>query len=153
EGKAYAFTDDRAAAQESFDVRALDLAPPESFSGMHNQASDLMTYGELSQHVDEMAASGLNVTSSRVEMARRIAFPFVTLVMTLIGIPFGVTIGKRGTLYGVGLALVLGAGYWLVDTFFVAVGQAGLLAPWLAAWAANLLFLALALYAVLTVRT
>jgi lipopolysaccharide export system permease protein len=86
-------------------------------------------------------------------LARRLAFPFVTLVMTVLGISFGVSTGKRGALYGVGLALLLGVGYWLIDTFFVAIGQAGLLSPWLAAWAANLLFMALALYAIFTVRT
>jgi hypothetical protein len=35
----------------------------------------------------------------------------------------------------------------------VAIGQAGLLSPWFAAWATNLLFMAMALYAVLSVRT
>lgn len=153
DGREYAFRGDGEATRTVFTTRPLDLAPPQDFSGMHNQASDLMNYGELRQYVDELREQGLNVTGSRVEMARRIAFPFVTIVMTLIGIPFGVTIGRRGALYGVGLALVLGASYWLIDTFFIAVGQAGLLSPWLAAWAANLLFLALALYAVLTVRT
>ena len=139
--------------REPFESRALDLEAPENFSGMHNQTADLMTYGDLRQHVDNLAASGFSLADTRVELARRLAFPFVTLVMTVLGIPFGVTTGRRGALYGVGLALVLGAGYWLVDTFFVAVGQAGLLAPWFAAWAANLLFMALAVYAVLTVRT
>jgi lipopolysaccharide export system permease protein len=73
--------------------------------------------------------------------------------MTLLGVPFGLTTGKRGALYGVGLAIILGAGYWLVNTFFLAVGQAALMPPALAAWAANLLFLAGALYMTLTVRT
>jgi LPS export ABC transporter permease LptG/LPS export ABC transporter permease LptF len=153
DGREYTFRGEREATRTVFGTKPLDLAPPENFSGMHNQASDLMSYTELQQYVAEQRESGLNVTGSRVEMARRIAFPFVTIVMTLIGIPFGVTIGKRGALYGVGLALVLGTGYWLIDTFFVAIGQAGLLSPWLAAWAANLLFLAVAVYAVLTVRT
>ena len=77
----------------------------------------------------------------------------VTLVMTLLGVPFGLTTGRRGALYGVGLAMVLGAGYWLLNTFFVAVGRADLLYAPLAAWATNILFLALALYAMLTART
>lgn len=152
-GLRHDFESAQEARRTRFGASELDLAPPENFSGMHNQETDLMTYRELRQHVAELADSGLNVTRSRVEMARRLAFPFVTIVMTLIGIPFGVTTGRRGALYGVGLALVLGAGYWLVDTFFLALGEAGLLAPWLAAWAANLLFLVLAVYAVLTVRT
>jgi lipopolysaccharide export LptBFGC system permease protein LptF len=136
-----------------FDTRTVDLPPPEDFSGMHNQAVDLMTYGDLRHYVASQASSGFDVADTRVELARRLAFPFVTLVMTVLGIPFGVSIGKRGALYGVGVALVLGAGYWLVDSFFVAIGQAGLLTPLFAAWAANLLFLALALYAIFTVRT
>jgi LPS export ABC transporter permease LptG/LPS export ABC transporter permease LptF len=147
------FKDPTTSVRKTFETRGLDLEAPENFSGMHNQAADLMTYGDLRQHVDNLAASGFSLSDTRVELARRIAFPFVTIVMTVLGIPFGVTTGRRGALYGVGLALVLGAGYWLVDTFFVAVGQAGLLAPWFAAWAANLLFMALAVYAVLTVRT
>jgi len=75
------------------------------------------------------------------------------LVMTLLGIPFGATTGRRGALYGIGLALILGALYWLVNTFFLAAGQAALMPALLAAWAANLLFLAMATYMTLTVRT
>jgi len=68
-------------------------------------------------------------------------------------VPFGVTTGKRGALYGIGLAMILAAGYWLVNTFFTAAGDAGLLPAALAAWAANLLFLAGAIYAMFAVRT
>jgi len=53
----------------------------------------------------------------------------------------------------VGLAIVLGFGYWFLDTFFGAIGRADLLPPVLAAWAANLLFVSAATYLTLTVRT
>jgi len=43
--------------------------------------------------------------------------------------------------------------YWLTNTVFIAFGQADLLPPMLAAWAANILFLAMAAYMTLTVRT
>lgn len=73
--------------------------------------------------------------------------------MTILGVPFGLTTGRRGALYGFGLAIGLFMSYWLLNTFFVAVGQAGLMPAVLAAWAANVLFLAAAGYFVLTVRT
>jgi lipopolysaccharide export LptBFGC system permease protein LptF len=73
--------------------------------------------------------------------------------MTLLGVPFGVTTGRRGALYGIGLALVLAVGYWLLLTIFVAMGAAAVLPPPLAAWAANILFVAGAVYLMLTVRT
>lgn len=138
--------------RQAFVNRPLKLAPPENFSGLHNEASDLMTFSDLRQQIAEMAKSGFNLVETRVQLQERVAFPLVTLVMTILGVPFGLTTGRRGALYGVGVAIILGAGYWLLNTFFIAVGRADLLPPLLAAWAANLLFLALALYAVFTVR-
>ena len=112
-----------------------------------------MTFAELRRQITDLAKSGFSLVESRVQLQERIAFPLVTLVMTLLGIPFGLTTGRRGALYGVGLAMVLGASYWLLNTFFMAVGRAELLNPPLAAWATNILFLALATYATLTART
>jgi LPS export ABC transporter permease LptG len=137
----------------SFTQRTLDLVDPERFSGMHNDESALMTLRELREYVNDQEGTGLRAAASRVQMHARIAFPLVTIVMTLIGVPFGVTMGRRGALYGIGVALILGCAYWLVNTFFVAAGQADRLPAALAAWAANLLFLALAGYATLKVRT
>ena len=84
---------------------------------------------------------------------RKIAFPFVTLVMTLIGVPFAVTTGRRGALYGVGVGIVLALVYWTMISVFAAFGAGGAMPPLLAAWAPNLLFGAGAVYLLLTVRT
>jgi lipopolysaccharide export LptBFGC system permease protein LptF len=97
--------------------------------------------------------SGFNVTSQTVELQRRIAFPLVTLVMTLIAVPFAVTTGRRGALYGVGVGIVLAIVYWITLSVFGALGSGGLIAPTLAAWAPNILFSAAAVYLILTVRT
>ena len=35
-----------------------------------------------------------------VALQRKVAFPFVTVVMTLLAVPFAVTTGRRGALYG-----------------------------------------------------
>jgi len=131
----------------------MDLAAPERFSGMHNDEAALMTFTELRRHIEEQSDSGFRVSAARVQLQARLAFPTVTIVMALIGVPFGVTLGRRGALYGIGFAMILGCAYWLVNTFFVAAGQAEILPAALAAWAANLLFLAVAVYATLSVRT
>ncbi|MCC7007839.1 MAG: LptF/LptG family permease [Acidobacteria bacterium] len=139
--------------RETFHDRVLNLDPPSRFPGLLNQDVELMTYGELRRQVRELAQSGLTLADSQVRLQSRVAFPFVAVVMTLLGIPFGATTGRRGALYGVGVAVILGSVYWMMDTFFLAVGQAALLPAALAAWAANILFLAAAAYLTLTVRT
>lgn len=141
------------ATRETFAGRALDLSPPDAFPAMRNQEWEMMTFTELRKKIGTLSDSGSNLSESRVMLQSRVAFPLVTVVMTLLGIPFGTMTGRRGALYGVGLAVILGAGYWLVNTFFMAVGQASLLNPIFAAWAANILFLAIAAYMTLTAKT
>jgi LPS export ABC transporter permease LptG/LPS export ABC transporter permease LptF len=141
------------ATRETFAARRLDLDPPDRFPALQNQDADMMSFGELRQHVLERAAQGQTLVESRLTLQERIAFPVAAMVMTLLGVPFGATTGRRGSLYGIGLALVLGVGYWLVNTFFLAVGEAALMPAALAAWAANLFFLTLAAYMTLTIRT
>jgi len=141
------------ATRENFSVRTVTLAKPTSFAGAHNDEVELMTFGDLRQHIKQLSASGFSLADTEVKLQSRIAFPMVALVMTVLGIPFAVTTGRRGALYGIGLAIILASVYWLLNTFFLAVGTAALLPAVLAAWSANILFLAAAAYMTLTVRT
>ena len=84
---------------------------------------------------------------------RKIAFPLVTIVITMLAVPFAVTTGRRGALYGVGVGIVLAIVYWITFSIFAAMGAGGLITPVLAAWAPNVLFGAAGAYLVLTVRT
>mgnify|MGYP001576261913 CR=1 FL=1 len=140
------------AETERFVNRRLDLEPPDYFETQRTSA-EMMTFSQLRRHVQELGSSGFNVTRYRVDLQRKVAFPFVTVIMTLLAVPFAVTTGRRGALYGVGLGIVLALIYWLLMILFAAIGSAGLLAPALAAWAPNLLFGAGAIYLILTART
>jgi LPS export ABC transporter permease LptG len=129
-----------------------DLEPPRYFE-TEQPLPEMMTVAQLRTFVNELSASGMNVVPLAVELQRKLAFPFVTLVMTLLAIPFGVSTGKRGALYAIGLGIVIALSYWILSSVFIAIGKGGLLAPWLAAWAPNIIFLGGASYLFLTVRT
>jgi LPS export ABC transporter permease LptF/LPS export ABC transporter permease LptG len=112
-----------------------------------------MTYAQLSRYIGELRQSGYDVLEHEVELYRKVAFPFVTLVMTFIAVPFAVTTGRRGAMYGIGIGIVLALVYWTMISVFAAFGAGGLISTVLAAWAPNLLFGAAAIYLLLTVRT
>jgi LPS export ABC transporter permease LptG len=112
-----------------------------------------MTYPQLNRYIAELRQSGYDVLEHEVELYRKVAFPFVTLVMTFIAVPFAVTTGRRGAMYGIGVGIVLALVYWTMISVFAAFGAGGLISPLLAAWAPNLLFGAAAVYLLLTVRT
>ena len=115
--------------------------------------ADRMTYAELRTYISKLQTSGFNAVPQMVELQRKVAFPLVTLVMTLLAVPFAVTTGRRGALYGIGVGIVLAIVYWVTLSVFGAMGAGGLIAPMLAAWAPNVLFGAAAAYMILTVRT
>ena len=128
------------------------LDPPDYFRTEQPDA-ELMNFAQLRTHIAALRASGFDVGRLVVELHRKLSFPFVTLILTLIAIPFAVTTGPRGALYGVGVGIALAFTYWTTINVFAAIGSAGLLAPSLAAWAPNLLFGASATCLLLTVRT
>jgi LPS export ABC transporter permease LptF/LPS export ABC transporter permease LptG len=112
-----------------------------------------MSYAQLRGHTERLRSSGLEVLDQEVALSRKVAFPFVTVIMTLIAIPFAVTIGRSGTMAGIGAGVALALVYWGALSISAALGAGGVLAPVLAAWAPNLLFGAGAAYLVFTVRT
>ncbi len=150
------WTQDYTAARprwESFTDRPLpSLESPDYFEA-EQPLPDMMTVGQLRREVAELSASGFNFVPLAVELQRKLAFPFVTLVMTLLAVPFGVSAGKRGTVYGIGLGVVIALAYWITFSAFIALGKAGLLSPALAAWAPNIIVLGGAGYLFLTART
>jgi LPS export ABC transporter permease LptG len=136
----------------AFTQQRVSLEPPEYFK-TEDTEMELMTATQLRRAVNELSATGANVVPQRVDLHRKLAFPFVTLVMTLLAVPFGVTTGRRGTLYGIGLGIVLALSYWFVMSVFVAIGKAGLLPPALAAWTPNIIVSACAIYLLLKAKT
>jgi lipopolysaccharide export system permease protein len=128
------------------------MEEPAYFKSERNDAERL-SYTQLRAYIRDLKTAGFNAVPSTVQLYRKLAFPFVTIIMTLIAVPFAVTTGRRGALYGIGIGIVLAIVYWITISIFGAIGGAGLVPPVLAAWTPNLLFGAAAGYLLLTVRT
>ncbi len=137
---------------EPFAERELPLEAPDYFKTETPDAHE-MTYQQLSNYITQLKASGFDAVPRMVQLQRKIAFPFVTVIMTLLAVPFAVTTGRSGTMYGIGIGIAMSIVYWVTLNVFSALGEGGVTTPFLAAWAPNILFGAAALYMVLTVRT
>lgn len=121
--------------------------------GIQQPDPQYMAFGDLKRYTDRMTASGYDMFKEQVALARRVAFPVATLIMTILAVPFAVTVGRGGAMAGVAVGIALALVYWVSISVFAALGGGGLIAPTLAAWAPNMLFGAGALYLLLTVRT
>jgi len=126
---------------------------PASYFGTEPPDERFMSYSQLRDYTARLQATGFDVRAQLVALERKVSFPFVTIVMTLLAVPFAVTTGRRGAMYGIGVGIVLAIVYWVAISVFAALGTGGLVTPAIAAWAPNVLFGAGAGYLLLTVRT
>jgi LPS export ABC transporter permease LptG/LPS export ABC transporter permease LptF len=125
---------------------------PEDFA-LEVRLPDQMTYAELYRYLETLKASGYAADALAVKLYEKTSWPALSIVMALIALPFAFRMGKRGALYGIAIALVLGIVYWIFFALFMKFGEVGNLPPLLAAWAANILFGIAAAYLFLNVET
>lgn len=153
EGWTRAFDDDGAAVEFTPFKQTNRVLEPVSLFTTESPDPDFMSYTQLRDYTERLSASGLDVVKQQVALWRKLSFPFVTLIMTLMAVPFAVTIGRSGAMAGIGVAIAIAIVYWTTISVFAAMGAGGVMTPALAAWAPNLLFGAGAMYLLLTVRT
>ena len=80
---------------------------------------------------------------ARVEFHRRLALPFATLLLALVGIPLGLSSHKGGKSMGIVLTVLVVLVYYTLFIGGISLAQQGWLSPWAGVWAANLLFVLL----------
>lgn len=125
---------------------------PEYFA-LEVKSPEQMNYRELRSYIQNLRKSGYESDELLVELYRKTSWPFLSLVMVLIALPFSFRLGKQGALYGVGIALALSFVYYMAFGIFTKLGEAGNLPAVLAAWSANVLFVLSAIYMFLRVET
>lgn len=82
----------------------------------------------------------------RLEFHSRLALPFSCLVFTLLAMPLGIQNRRSGKAAGFSLSIGVLLLYYIALSAFKTLGERAVLAPLLASWAPNLLFLLLAVY-------
>ncbi len=102
--------------------------------------SQEMSYNELSRYITDLKQSGFDTKRLSVQLNRKLAYPLITLVMAMLAIPFSLSMGKRGSLAGIGTAIGLAIAYWVIDGLFQAMGNVNTLPAILAAWTPDILF-------------
>jgi LPS export ABC transporter permease LptG len=112
-----------------------------------------MTLSEIRAQIATLLDSGYDVTRLRIAYWSKFSRSSAPLVMVLLGLPFAFKVGRRGSLYAVGVALLLVLVYWATFAVFNALGLETLLRPAVAAWAPNVIFTLVGVYLLLYVRT
>jgi len=74
------------------------------------------------------------------QLQARLAAPWTCLIVVLIAVPFGAPSGRRNVFVGVATSIFICFGYFVLQSFGMALGTGGRLPALLAAWLPNALF-------------
>lgn len=131
---------------EYLQTLAMDLEfKPEDFLRETSQI-DFMNSKELRERLSRLQGiSKKLIQRLAVDYHYKIAFPFVCLVVMLIGAPLAMR-STRGAAVGIGTSFLIVMMYYAMVSVCLALGKGGFLPPAFAAWFANLLFALVGLY-------
>jgi len=112
---------------------------PGYFTKEEKQAQE-MNFGQLDRYIGDLSQSGFDTKRLSVALWHKLAYPLIAIVMAVLAIPFALSMGRRGSLTGIAVAIAVALAYWVADGLFGAMGTVNYLPAALAAWSSDLLF-------------
>jgi lipopolysaccharide export system permease protein len=103
--------------------------------------SEEMNFLELLEYIKYIETEGYDASVYKVDLYAKLAFPFVCLIMCLVGPCIASRRELKESLsvsifYGICIAFI----YWILYSFCLSLGYGEMLPPLVAAWAANVVF-------------
>ena len=110
-----------------------------------------MTINEIASRIRNADTKSRNLNYDKVELYKRISYPFSALAFVLVGIPLGVLSRRGGTTIGFGLSLVVIIVYYIFLTIGEDFGSRGTIPPEISVWLADIIIGGVGIY--LTIQT
>ena len=105
-----------------------------------NLQSQEMNFAQLDSYIRDLRQSGFDTMRLRVALWHKLSYPLIAIIMAVLAIPFALSMGRRGSLTGIAVAIAVALAYWVVDGLFNAMGDVNYLPAALAAWSPDILF-------------
>jgi len=121
---------------------------PRDFANLR-QKPELMDIRQLQDYIWRVSRSGATtvIRNLNVDLYQRFTMPFTSLVIIILGIPFSLMTHKRASgMASIGISIIVGFLYYILDAICLAIGKSGLLMPFVAASMSHLIVLSASLY-------
>jgi len=130
--------------EDWFQRRKLELnVVPQDFSG-RGVVPEELGWVDLLNYIEKIEEEGYTSTPYRVELYQRLALPFATFILALLGIAVGLRQGlHQGVAAGVGISMAVAFSFLVVSSVGSGLAAAGSVPPFLGVWAGNIIFISL----------
>ncbi len=81
-----------------------------------------MNFGQLDRYIRDLQQSGFDTKRLSVALWHKLSYPLIAVVMAVLAIPFALSMGRRGSISGVAVAIAVALAYMVIDNLFGAMG-------------------------------
>lgn len=131
--------------KKSFYIAEKFKDAPQSFVTYSISEKFLITK-ELKKEIKKLRTTGGDIRSEMVEFARRYSFPFISFIISFIGLSLGSKYVRGNSARNIVLCMVFGYGYYIVQASFETLGKNSLMNPFISSWLPNVIFLIIGIY-------
>lgn len=111
-----------------------------------------MSLKDMYEEIQKQKLEGKDVTQKWLNLNYRLSYPFIGVVLVLIGIPLSLRSSRQGgLLFSIAVNLAIGVGFSFFYAMCVSLGRGGAFDPVFATWGPVALFMAIGFYLLLTI--
>jgi lipopolysaccharide export system permease protein len=113
------------------------------------QRPDSMTIAQVSDYIRKLSTSGAitAVRNLRIDLYQKFTDPLTSLLIIILAIPFSLRVKKRsGGLASLGLSIVMGFLYYVLNAVGIALGKGGIIMPMLSVSISHIIIFLTSLY-------
>ncbi len=134
------FLNDMDTTEESFQTKKAPFTTPPNKMAVSKAEDKLLSIRALSNKIRFYSKSGLAHYSAETARQAKLATPFVTVVMCLLGMPFAISTRRKSKILNIIASLVIAFSFWWLISMATSVGQNGYINSYLAGWGPVVLF-------------
>ena len=126
------------------------LEKPADFKKLQKRPEE-MSARYLYETIQKQEKEGLDSTRAWIDLHQKLSYPFISVVLALIGIPLSIRSSRKGgLLFCIWVSLVTGFIFSFFYAMGISFGYKGVFSPVMAAWGPCLLFICIGFYLLLT---
>lgn len=134
------FVTDMDTTETSFKTQLAPFTTPPQDMAVGKEEDKLLSIRDLTTKINFYSESGLSHYAAETVRQSKLATPFVTVIMCLLGMPFAISTRRKSKILNIIASLVIAFAFWWLMSMVSSMGQNGYLNPYLAGWGPVLIF-------------
>ena len=134
EGTQRTFVNPLEAQDVSFESMSAPVPLHPSDMAVNKAENKLLSLRDLTKRINFFKRTGLATYAAETERQAKLAAPFVTLIMCLLGMPFAISTRRKSKILNIIMSMVIAFTFWWLISMVTSIGENGYINPFLAGW-------------------